>query len=194
MVLSTGGVGGQAAEDHGDTVATATILALGSSVAGRIDPDGDRDVFKLDLSSTPTHNDIWIYATGDLDTFGELLVSTGEVIVSNETSHVAGRYSAFHIRRNLSPGVYYVRVRGSSVYIPTGSYTLHAEVVTDPGSSTGTATSLNLDSPTPGTIDTAETIATGRISTSKRFGRRASKAKESMSSWSTTVCTMRTRT
>ena len=52
---------------------------------------------------------------------------------------------------NLPPGVYYVRV--GSYGEKTGDYTLHAQAVTGPGgATTGTAASLDLDSPTPGTI------------------------------------------
>ena len=159
--LSTGGVGGQtSSDDHGDTIHTATDLPLGSSVGGRIDPGDDQDVFRLDLSRESSDTDLWIYATGDLDTFGELLTSAGEVIVSNDDGYIVGRRNAFHIRWNLSPGVYYVRV-GSSPYLTdpnrrTGDYTLHAQAVTAyPGSTTGTATALELDSPTPGMIDSA---------------------------------------
>ena len=161
LSLSTGGVGGQtSSDDHGDTIHTATDLPLGSSVGGRIDPGDDQDVFRLDLSRESSDTDLWIYATGDLDTFGELLTSAGEVIVSNDDGYIVGRRNAFHIRWNLSPGVYYVRV-GSSPYLTdpnrrTGDYTLHAQAVTAyPGSTTGTATALELDSPTPGMIDSA---------------------------------------
>ena len=159
--LSTGGVGGQTSnDDHGDTIHTATDLPLGSSLEGSIDPGDDTDVFRLDLSRESSDTDVWIYATGELNTFGELLTSAGEVIVSNDDGYIVGTWNAFHIRWNLSPGVYYVRV-GSSPYLAdpnrqTGDYTLHAQAVTDyPGSTTGTATPLELDSPTPGMIDTA---------------------------------------
>ena len=156
LSLSTGGVGGQtSSDDHGDTIHTATDLPLGSSVGGRIDPGDDQDVFRLDLSRESSDTDLWIYATGDLDTFGELLTSTGEVIVSNDNGYIEGRWNAFHIRWNLSPGVYYVRVAAGQDG-PTGDYALHAQAVTVyPGSTTGTATALELDSPTPGMIDSA---------------------------------------
>ena len=59
----------------------------------------------------------------------------------------------FSLRRNVPPGVYYVVVVSYGGE-PT-DYILHAEAVTDPGSSTDTAARLSVDSPAGGTIDTA---------------------------------------
>ena len=158
--LRTGGVGGQTSnDDHGDTILTATDLPLGSSADGRIDPGNDQDVFRLELSGESSDTEIWMYTTGEFDTYGELLTSAGEVIVSNDDSYIHGNSGwGFHIRWTLSPGVYYVRVGVSPYWADgrTGDYTLHAQAVTDhPGSTPGTATRLDFDSPTPGLIDTA---------------------------------------
>ena len=158
--LRTGGVGGQTSDDdHGDAIHNATDLPLGSSVGGRIDPGDDQDVFRLDLSEESSDTDVWMYTTGEFDTYGDLLTSAGAVIVSNDDSYIHGnRGRGFHIRRILSPGVYYVRVGVSPFWTDgrTGDYTLHVQAITDhPGSTTGTATRLDLDSPTPGQIDTA---------------------------------------
>ena len=65
LVLNSGGVWGQTADDHGDSFAMATNLPLGSSVGGRIDPGDDLDVFRLDLSRRSGSTDVWIYATGE---------------------------------------------------------------------------------------------------------------------------------
>ena len=152
LVLSTGGVGAQSVDDHGNFVNTATTLLLGSPIAGRISPGDDLDVFRLDLSRAFGATDVWIYTTGDFDTLGGLYDGNGEPIIFNDDSFIEGTGINFHLRRNLSAGIYYVGV--SSGDATTGDYTLHAQAVTDPGSATGTATRLNLDSPTPGTIDT----------------------------------------
>ena len=141
------------ADDHGHSSSVATSLSLGFSVVGSIDPDFDRDVFKLDLSGTPGTTDVWIYTTGDLDTLGWLYDSNINLIASNDDSYIAGRETSFSLRSNLSSGVYYLWVRSWDGAI--GDYTLHAEAVTDPGSATGTAATLSLDSPAPGMIDTA---------------------------------------
>ena len=146
------------ADDHGHYFDTATPLALGASAAGRIDPGFDRDVFKLDLSGTSGTTDVWIYATGELNTRGWLYDSSGDLLVFNNDSYTAGRETSFSLRRNLPRGVYYISVRSwltADGDFATGDYTLHAEAVTGPGSATGTATTLSLDSPTPGVIDMA---------------------------------------
>ena len=147
-------------DDHGNSFSTATTLPLGSSVVGSIeDPGDDWDVFKLDLSGRSGTTDVWIYTTGGLDTRGWLEDSNGDLLVFNNDSYIAGRETSFGIRRNLPRGVYYISVQSwltaDGDYDATGDYTLHAEAVTGPGNTTGTATLLNLDSPTPGTVDTA---------------------------------------
>ena len=152
FILSTGGAGAQTVDDHGGTFPTATPLPLGSSVAGRIDPGNDRDVFKLELSGASVITDVWIYTTGDFDTAGWLYDSNGGLLVSNDDL-TRGRENNFHLRAILPRGVYYVSVGGDRT--ETGDYTLHAEAVTDSGSATGTAPLLNLDSPAAGTVDTA---------------------------------------
>ena len=141
------------ADDHGHYLQTATTLLLEDSAAGRIDPGYDRDVFKLDLSGTSGTTDVWIYTTGELDTQGWLYDSNGDLLTSNNDSNIVGREYGFNLRRNLSSGVYYLSVRSWAGAI--GPYTLHAEAVTDPGNTTGTATTLNLGPPTPGMIGTA---------------------------------------
>ena len=146
-------------DDHGTSFPTATALPLGSSIAGRINSEDDQDVFKLDLSGTSGTTDVWIYTAGDLDTRGWLYDSSGgDYLVFNNDSYIVGREGSFHIRRSLSSGVYYILVRSWQTAdgdYATGDYTLHAEVVTGPGNTTGTAAALNLDSPAPGMIDTA---------------------------------------
>ena len=141
------------ADDHGHYLDTATTLLLGDSAAGRIDPGFDRDLFKLDLSGTSGTTDVWIYTAGELDTLGWLYDSNGDLLAFNDDSYIVGREDSFNLRRNLSSGIYYLSVRSWTGAI--GDYTLHAEAATDPGNTTGTAATLNLGPPTPGTIGTA---------------------------------------
>ena len=54
----------------------------------------------------------------------------------------------------MPPGIYYVVV--ASYEGEPGDYTMHAQAVTDPGRSTGTAAHLVLGSPAGGTIDTPD--------------------------------------
>ena len=145
-------------DDHGTSFPTATALTLGSSIAGHINSGDDQDVFKLDLSGTSGTTDVWIYATGELNTRGWLYDSSGDLLVFNNDSYTAGRETSFSLRRNLPRGVYYIFVRiwlTADGDFATGYYTLHAEAVTGPGSATGTSATLSLDSPTPGTVDRA---------------------------------------
>ena len=153
LILNAVGVGAQTTDDHGNDLNNATNLPLGSSVAGRIDPGGDVDVFKLDLSGRVGATDVWIYTTGELDTAGGLYYSSGgQPFASNDDSFISGRPYNFHLRATLAPGIYYVEVF-SFDGPTTGRYTLHAEAVVDPGNTVGTAKTLNLSAPTAGSID-----------------------------------------
>ena len=151
-LLGMGGLEAQSGDDHGNYLDTATTLSLGSSINGRIDPGDDRDIFRLDLSGRFGATDVWIYTTGDFDTLGALYDSRGNRLVVSDDGFIEPGLTNFHIRRGLSPGVYYVGVfsaDGTSV----GDYTLHARAVAeDLGNSISTATTLSLDIPTPGRI------------------------------------------
>ena len=57
----------EATNDHGDSRASATAIAVGASVAGRIDPGGDKDYFTITVSES---TDLWVYTTGPTDTSG----------------------------------------------------------------------------------------------------------------------------
>ena len=159
LALNAGGARVEAADDHGDAFSTATNLPLGSSVAGRIDPSDDQDIFRLDLSGRSGSTDVWIYTTGDLDTVGWLYDSDANRIVGNGDGSIGDRGTNFHLRRVLPRGVYYVQVFSAldreSERRPTGDYRVHARAATAPGSTAGTATRLNVNSLAPGKIDTA---------------------------------------
>ena len=171
LVLNTGGVWGQGADDHGDIFATATNLPLGSSVAGRIDVSDDRDVFRLDLSSRPGSTDVWIYTSGDLDSLGWLYDSSENLLVHNDDGFIGSQRAGFHIRWVLPRGVYYVSIRGfrdaTTGMRETGSYRVHAQAVTDPGGTIGAATRLGIGSLAPGRIDNAENADYFRMDFSK---------------------------
>ena len=159
LALGTNGVGGQTADDHGDTFATATHLPLGSSIDGRIDPGDDRDVFRLDLSDRSGSTDVWVYTTGDLDTVAWLYNSSAALIVANDDGLIGDQGTNFHLRRVLPRGVYYIAVRSHSDSTTglraIGDYRLHAQAAVDPGSTIGTAASLDVDSLAPGNIGAA---------------------------------------
>ena len=148
FVVGLSGAGAQPTDDHGNTRSTATPITLGIPVSGTIDPVGDLDVFKLDLSEVADSIDVWIYTTGELDSRGLLADEDGRALTSNDDSYITGRREAFSIRANLSSGIYYIVVLGFQD--ETGEYTLHAEVAADAGNSIATATTLSLESPIPG--------------------------------------------
>ena len=137
--------------DHGGTTAAATDLSLGSSVAGHLTPATDEDVFEITLG---TGGEVWIYTTGLLDTFGELLNSDGTVRESANHGTLVDAPRGFEFREELTAGTYYVRV-SSYEDEAAGAYRIHAQTVTDPGSTIATAATVTLDSATPGRIGSA---------------------------------------
>ncbi len=134
--------------DHGGTTATATDLSFGSSIAGHLTPATDEDVFEITVAAD---GEVWVYATGPLDTVGELLDSGGAVLEeSDDGTHLDGPLG-FEFREDLTAGTYYVRV-SSYEDREAGSYRIHAQTFTDPGSTFETATDITLDSAPPGRI------------------------------------------
>ncbi len=155
FLLIASSAGGQTvADDHGNSFDSATLVALGSSVEGRIDAGDDRDVFKFDLSDASGPTDLWVYTRGEFDTYGGLYDSSGTVIALNDDGYFRDQIRAFSIRSVVPPGVYYV-IAVSFLGEP-GDYTLHAQAVTDPGSTIDAAKPLVLGSPNGGKIDSAD--------------------------------------
>ena len=161
LTLNAVGATAQTGDDHGNTFDSATPISLGSSIAGRIDPGDDVDIFKLDLSSRVGATDVWIYTTGELNTVG-WLYDANDDLQAYDYDLATGQDDNFHLRAILPSGVYYLEVRSEGVGI--GDYTLQAEISTDTGSTTGTAATLSLDSPTTGTIVTSEDVDYFRFS------------------------------
>ncbi len=151
LILGGGDVGAQeAVDDHGDTLATATAMAVGTSTLGRIDPGNDMDVFKIDLSRASRTTDLWAYTTGEHDTVGGLYDGDENLLAFNDDSYTLGHPTGFSLRKAVLPGVYYVVV--ASHRAEPGDYNLHSEAVRDPGSALSRAKRLALDSPAAGTI------------------------------------------
>ena len=156
LVVSADGIAGQTSDGHGNTPATATLVSPGSTIAGRIDPGDDMDVFKLDLSQASGVTDVWAYTTGELDTVGGLYDSDGTLLIFSDDSFLGDNIRNFSLRSAVQPGVYYVVI--VSFRPRTGGYVLHAEAVTEPGSTLGTAKHLELDSYTAGTTSAADDV------------------------------------
>ena len=153
LLASAGEVVAQTNDRHGNTFATATPLALGSSVSGHLHDAEDWDVFSIDLSDATEATDIWAYVTGDedADTVAGLYDSDENLLVFNDDAFIRDHVRTSGLRKTVPPGVYYI-VLVSFEGEPT-DYTLHAEAVTAPGSDTESAVPLVLDTVTGGTID-----------------------------------------
>ena len=107
-------------DDHGNTRADATPLAVGGSESGRIDPGDDVDYFEVEATESGT---LTVYTTGNFDTFGELENSSGTRLASNDDG---GSGNNFRITHSVQPGTYYVKVEGSLSVV--GDYTIHVEL------------------------------------------------------------------
>ncbi len=153
FTANAGDAGAQSSDDHGNTFSAATSISLGSSISGRIEHGEDRDVFRLDLTQAPGFTNVWVYTTGEFDSWGQLHDSNGRPIAVNDNL-VTGTENNFHLRAFLTRAVYYIQVF-SADDVATGDYALHVQVASDPGSNIGVATPLALDSPAPGMISTS---------------------------------------
>ena len=113
-----GGGGGAATDQHGNTPATATAIAMGSSTPGQINSPTDVDYFTF---SVPQAGLLVIETTGSTNTQGRLTTSDGQVLVQAETG---GTRQNFQVTRRVPPGTYLVAVSGTG----TGSYRLEVDL------------------------------------------------------------------
>ena len=111
--------GGSGADDHGNIRPAATTVALGSATAGELSA-ADLDYFRVTMNSSGV---LLVYTTGATDTYGTLFDGTGNELTDNDEG---GESANFRLVAQVSPGTYYIRVRG---YDPseTGRYTLRVE-------------------------------------------------------------------
>ena len=140
---SSGGLG----DDHGDTRQEATEVGLPSATPGSLEETGDEDWFQF---TVPQAGTLTVETTGSTDTDGTLYSASGRFLTSDYDS---GSGDNFHIRREVSAGTHYVRVRG---LFSTGSYTLRVRftvVSDDHGDTRQEATKAGLPSDTQGTLE-----------------------------------------
>jgi hypothetical protein len=114
------GIGQAAADDHGNTIATATVVTVPGSKAGVISSGTDVDYFKFTLKASKT---VTIRATSNFDTYGTLYTSTGTRILEADDT---GSDLDFTIIRTLAAGTYAVAVEGYS-NSDTGAFTLSVQ-------------------------------------------------------------------
>ena len=101
-------------QDPDGTLAGATEVSLGSSTAGSLS-EGDEDYFVIEMSDSGT---LTVYTTGNTDTYGAILDSSGNILDYNDDG---GEGFNFRASTSVSAGTYYIRVEG----FETGDYTLH---------------------------------------------------------------------
>ena len=104
-------------DEHGDSLSEASPISLGSETAGKLSA-GDEDYFVIEMTRAGT---LVAYTTGDTDTYGSILNSSGSVLTSNDE---AGPGSNFRVSASVGLGTYYIRVRGYGS-LTAGSYTLY---------------------------------------------------------------------
>ena len=120
-------VGGTIRDVKDDTNAALTVdTPIDTSVDGIIGPAGDRDTYKLDLSSKTTDTDVIFYTETDvLDTIGVLLDDVGGEIEESDDSELSLGSTDFFIGQTLEPGTYYIAVAAFGG--EAGPYRLHVE-------------------------------------------------------------------
>ena len=161
-------------EPRNENIGEAYDLPLDGSYRGFINPAGDVDYFKLDLSDQDETIGVRIYTTDYTSaSVGNKIVDTVGNLYSDSDSDSDGyldnlgsnndNYGTRHfsILASLSPGVYYVTVRGSSA-TDIGGYRLHAETVT--------ATNVSLGSSVAATIGGAGEVDFFKLDLSGQTG------------------------
>lgn len=91
-------------DDHGDTIATATLVDQVSTTAGELETAGDLDVFRIDVKGFGT---LTVNSTGPTNTYGELLDYFGTPLAANDNALEPN----FRISRSVGTGTYFVRIR-----------------------------------------------------------------------------------
>ncbi len=119
------------ADDHGNTLATATPIATQSSTAGVIGIPGDEDYFRLVIPSAGT---LTLKTTGSLDTEGFLLSAAGATLASDDDDID----SNFLIDWQVTAGTYYLKVNAYSSS-DVGAYNVVSTFVAAPFLSLTTA-------------------------------------------------------
>ena len=112
--------------DYGDTRTAATTIPLDTTVGGMIDPATDADFLKLEIVQAAG---VAVYTVGDLDTFGQLLDSDGDLIEENDDYDLGAGPLNFLVWDSLKPGTHYVKV--TSFDGSTGHYRLVATAIVD---------------------------------------------------------------
>ncbi len=117
--------GGSNADDHGDSRASATQVALDTDVPGAL-VAGDTDYFRVEVNSSGT---LEVYTSGGIDSLGRLEDADGVLLDSDDDG---GADRNFRLEANVDGGAYYVRVTGYGDN-EVGEYTLHVRFAPSTG-------------------------------------------------------------
>lgn len=107
-------------DHHGGTPLASTRLVAGVRTAGRIVPEDDIDVFRLDIAAAA---ETTISASGPTDTRGRLDDSAGNTVAVAEHG---GLGANFAMTEELAPGVYYLSVEADERGAYSVGYTVPA--------------------------------------------------------------------
>ena len=130
-------------DDHGNTRATATVVGIISTTAGRLEARGDRDYFRFEMPDTYTdgvrgeeYYSLKVYTTGDIDTFGRLFQEPKydfdlphEPLYTDDDISTTNRNFYIEIGNDLG-GTWYIEVSGYDGFdgpVATGDYSLSVE-------------------------------------------------------------------
>ena len=141
----------EAAPDHGNSIATATPVAIGATVQGVL-TEGDEDYFEIPVPTDGFR--LSVFTEGDTDTYGTLFDRNG---VSLSSDNDSGEAFNFHIVQALDAGTYYLSISGFSFTGffagDTGDYSLVVEeAAPDHGNSIATATPVAIGATVQGVL------------------------------------------
>ena len=138
----------------------AQTIELDGKADGLISGYNDVDYFEFSLSQT---TDVTIRMTGDIrDSIGTLKNSDETELASNETGFLFPDERHFVIRKQLAAGDYLIELKPRHNHNTTTSdqnpYVLYLDSVAEPGSTSTTAASLEIDDVTGGNIDSSTDV------------------------------------
>lgn len=139
-------------DDHGDTAATGTNLAVGGpAVAGNIQVQGDKDVFVF----TATANTVYRFACTATTSYLCTLVARSPTLVTlSSSTYGLSTVVAF---KAATAGQHSIEVSGYSTYL--GSYSVQLSTLSDDfGDTPGTGASLALGVTRTGNLDYAADV------------------------------------
>ena len=114
--------------------ADAVTLPLDGTAEETFSGDSDKDYFKLQLTQ---RTDIALRSTGNKQVAAVLTDSNGAQIASNDIGYLYPHRYNFLIRKRLSAGTYYLQTHEHGGR--SGPYRVHAESITEPGSTSADA-------------------------------------------------------